>query len=65
MKKSRWKNYAAVTIMFIGMLSACGTNISPEEIKLPSNDSSVFYPVREFFISQVMNTDNLSNIIYT
>lgn len=56
---------AYILLAFLGMLTSCGNanNTAPEE-KLPSNSSSVFYPVEEYFITQLLKADTAKEIKY-
>jgi len=47
------------------MLFSCNNNDTSKENAFPANDLRVFYPVHEYFITQIINTDSVSNIIYT
>lgn len=58
------KNIVVITFL-IPTLSSCSNNPTTQESALPSNDSSVFYPVQEYFITQMSHIDSFSNIIYT
>ncbi|CAN5669342.1 hypothetical protein BH10BAC2_BH10BAC2_44760 [soil metagenome] len=54
-----------VVATLILVSSSCGNIPTSRETVLPSNDSSIFYPVQEYFITQIAHTDSSSNIIYT
>lgn len=58
------KKTAAASILIFA-LSSCSNKPTPRETVLPSTDSSIFYPVQEYFITQMAHTDSLSKMIYT
>lgn len=63
-QKSLFRTMIAVLVIL--SFIACNNNRqSVNESKLPSTDSSVFYPVKEYFITQLAHTDSLPNIVYT
>lgn len=55
----------AVASILILALGSCSSRPTPGEAALPSTDSSIFYPVLEYFVTQIAHADSLSNIIYT
>ena len=55
-----------ISFALIIFLSACNNqNATSNEQPLPSNDSSVFYPVQEYFSNQLASADTLKNVSYT
>ena len=44
---------------------SCNNNIATKEDVFPSIDSSIFYPIHEYFMTQILKTDSISNIRYT
>lgn len=54
-----------ITAMSSLMLFSCNNNDTSKENNFRANDSLVFYPIHEYFITQIIKTDSLSNIIYT
>lgn len=51
--------------LFLLIICSCNNQPTSGEKVLPSTDSSIFYPVQEYFITQMVHTDSLSNMIYT
>jgi hypothetical protein len=54
----------SVTLFACNHKNAPGNNDASKENNLPANDSRVFYPIHEYFITQIIKADSLSNIIY-
>src|SRR5262249_1606377 len=47
------------------IVSSCGqNNIKSTSNKLPSTDSTIFFPVREYFLSQIKNVDSSTSPIH-
>jgi hypothetical protein len=44
---------------------SCNNKSNIKEDIYPSTDSSIFYPVHEYFITQILKADSISNIRYT
>jgi hypothetical protein len=55
-----------ITFIFFGTIAtSCNSKPTPQQVFLPSNDSSIFYPVNEYFITQILHADGLTKITYT
>jgi hypothetical protein len=55
-----------IVFIFFGVITtSCHSNTTPQEVLLPSNDSSIFYPANEYFVTQILHVDSLANITYT
>jgi hypothetical protein len=52
-----------ITFLSITLLSCDQDKNSSVEQELPSNDSTVFYPIREYFTNQIKSVDSASSTI--
>lgn len=64
-KKKHFRNPVIFILLFgtAGIFSCSETNKQSAENKLPSNDSSVFYPVQEFFLTQLKSIEDSAKTI--
>jgi hypothetical protein len=66
-KKNKIDKYVMLLNIFATIfISSCNTQHSDsKEEYLPSNDSSFFYPVREYISTQLATADTIKNIYYS
>src|SRR6266487_351452 len=61
---SIFKNTSLWLASFIAIIMlSCKENNKPGNDKLPSADSTVFYPVQEYFLSQIKSVDSAAPVI--
>lgn len=56
-------SFILITLISTGLLSCNQNKNNAKEQELPSNDSTVFYPIHEYFVNQIKSVDSASPTI--